>query len=41
MRTVDYVFILCLALLALAVVLPHARRKPLRFPVRVQVLRFS
>ena len=39
MRTVDYVFILCLALLALAVVLPFARKKPLRFPVRVQVLR--
>ena len=38
-RSIDYVFILCLALLALAVVLPHARKKPLRFPVRVQVLR--
>ena len=39
MRSLDYVFIILLALLALAIVLPSARKKALRFPVRVQLLR--
>ena len=39
MRSLDYVFIILLALLALAMLLPYARKKPLRFPVRVQLLR--
>lgn len=39
MRTVDYVFILCLALLAAGVVCLLARRKPAKHTVRVQLLR--
>ena len=39
MRNLDYLFIILLALLVLAIVLPYARKKPIRLPVRVQLLR--
>ena len=39
MRIIDFVFLICLVLLTVALVLPFVRKKPEKLPVRVQLLR--